>query len=103
MAAQLGGEDRYATLAHGEGILKTLFKAIKALSSGSGLDRVFTTGVSPVVLSDISSGYNVARDISLRQEYQALCGFHDSEVAEVLARIGTECGLTATQVVEATP
>jgi len=33
MAAQLGGRDRYATLMHGEGILKTLFKAIKALSS----------------------------------------------------------------------
>jgi len=68
MAAQVGvrpgGEDWYATLVHGEGILKTLFKVIKALSSGQGLDKVFITGVSPVVMSDISSGYNVARDIS---------------------------------------
>jgi len=105
MAAQVGvrpgGEDRYATLVHGEGILKTLFKVIKALSSGQGLDKVFITGVSPVVMSDISSGYNVARDISFRPEYHDLCGFHDSEVAGVLERIGQECGLTNTQVAEA--
>ncbi|WP_089729330.1 AAA family ATPase [Candidatus Thiosymbion oneisti] len=101
MTAQLGGEDRYATLVHGEGILKTLFKAIKSLSSGQGLDKVFITGVSPVVMSDISSGYNVARDISFRPEYHDLCGFHASEVAGVLEEIGEECGLAATQVEEA--
>jgi len=101
MAAQLGGEDRYATLVHGEGILKTLFKALKALSSGQGLDKVFITGVSPVVMGDISSGYNVARDISLRPEYHDLCGFHDSEVAGLLERIGAECGLTDSQMKEA--
>jgi len=101
MAARLGGEDRYATLVQGEGILKTVFKAIKSLSSGQGLDKVFITGVSPVVMSDISSGYNVARDISFRPEYHDLCGFHASEVAGVLERIGEECGLAATQVEEA--
>jgi len=101
MAAQLGGKDRYATLVHGEGILKTLFKAIKALSSGQGLDRIFITGVSPVVMSDISSGYNVAKDISFRPEYHDLCGFHAGEVAGVLGEIGEECGLADTQVAEA--
>lgn len=101
MAAQMGGKDRYATLVHGEGILKTLFKAIKALSSGQGLDRIFITGVSPVVMSDISSGYNVAKDISFRPEYHDLCGFHAGEVAGVLGEIGEECGLADTQVAEA--
>ena len=101
MAAQLGGKDRYATLVHGEGILKTVFKTIKGLSRGRGLDRVFITGVSPVVMSDISSGYNVARDISLRQQYHDLCGFHESEVAGALEAIGKECGLASTQVAEA--
>ncbi len=101
MAAQLGGKDRYATLVHGEGILKTLFKAIKALSSGQGFDKVFITGVSPVVMSDISSGYNVARDVSFLPKYRDLCGFHDSEVADALEKIGKECNLPASQVQEA--
>ena len=101
LAAQLGGQDRYATLVHGEGILKTVFKAIKALSSGQGLDKVFITGVSPVVMSDISSGYNVAKDISLRPRYHDLCGFHEREVAEALEKIGEECGLPKDQTAEA--
>ena len=47
-----GGQDRYAALLHGEGLLKTVFKAVKAAAGGLGLDRVFITGVSPVVLLD---------------------------------------------------
>ena len=43
-------------LVHDEGILKTLFKAVKASTSSTMFDRVFITGVSPVVLSDIISG-----------------------------------------------
>uniref|UniRef100_UPI000AA67853 AAA family ATPase n=1 Tax=Candidatus Thiosymbion oneisti TaxID=589554 RepID=UPI000AA67853 len=102
MAAQLnGGQDRYATLVHGEGILKTVFKTIKFLGSGQGLDRVFITGVSPVVMNDISSGYNVVKNISLRPEYHDLCGFHESEVAGALEKIGEECGLAEAQVAEA--
>ena len=80
----------YPTLVHGEGILKTIFKTIKGLSGGQGIDRVFITGVSPVVMSDISSGYNVAKNITLRPEYAALCGFHEQELADVLLRITQE-------------
>ncbi|WP_133510078.1 AAA family ATPase [Candidatus Thiosymbion oneisti] len=102
MAAQLnGGQDRYATLVHGEGILKTVFKTIKSLASGQGLDKVFIIGVSPVVMSDISSGYNVARDVSFLPKYRDLCGFHESEVANTLEKIGAECNLPESQVQEA--
>ena len=58
-AEQRKGTD-YAALLSGEGDLKALFKVIKSAAAGQGLDRVFITGVSPVVLSDITSGYNVA-------------------------------------------
>jgi hypothetical protein len=54
-------EPRYKALLHGEGILKTLFKTIKSGASQQGIARVFITGVSPVVMSDITSGYNVAK------------------------------------------
>ncbi|VFN00214.1 MAG: PD-(D/E)XK nuclease superfamily protein [Candidatus Kentron sp. G] len=101
MAAQLGKKDRYETLIHGEGMLKTVFKVVKSLSSGQGLDRVFITGVSPVVMSDISSGYNVVKNISFRPEYHDLCGFHEGEVAGVLEEIGEECDLANAQVEEA--
>ena len=52
-----------------EGLLRTVFKVIKASTSGTGFDWVFITGVSPVVMSDITSGHNIAEDIFLEPEF----------------------------------
>ena len=80
----------YEALLYGEGLLKTIFKAVKAAASGRGLDRVFITGVSPVVLSDMTSGYNVGENIYLEAIFNDLCGFTEAEIAAVLARMAVE-------------
>ena len=80
----------YDALVSGEGLLKTLFKAVKSLASGQGIDRVFITGVSPVVLADISSGYNVSENISLDARFIDLCGFSEGEISAVLNQLGVE-------------
>ncbi|EIC23032.1 Protein of unknown function (DUF1703) [Thiorhodovibrio frisius] len=95
------GEERYNALVGGEGAIKTVFKAIKAAAEGRGLDRVFITGVSPVVMADITSGYNVVEDISLEPELADLCGFHESEIAAVLGQLIAECKLPTEQTAEA--
>ena len=92
---------RYKSLLYGEGALKTVFKAVKAASAGQGLDRVFITGVSPVVLSDITSGYNVAENIYLRSDFNDLCGFHEYEIADTLTQIVGDCGMPAQRATEA--
>lgn len=80
----------YEALLYGEGLLKTIFKAVKAAASGRGIDRVFITGVSPVVLSDMTSGYNVGENIYLEAIFNDLCGFTEAEIAAVLARMAVE-------------
>jgi hypothetical protein len=95
------GEGRYQELVGGEGAIKTLFKAVKDAAEGRGLDRVFITGVSPVVLADITSGYNVIKDISREPDYADLCGFHESEIHTVLKQIIAECDLSAERTDEA--
>ncbi|HRD64795.1 MAG TPA: AAA family ATPase [Candidatus Competibacter sp.] len=87
MIGPLRSAGRYEELVEGEGIIKTLFKVVKSGASGGGIDRVFLTGVSPVVLSDITSGYNVAKDITHLDEYCDLCGFTAGELAEALAKV----------------
>ena len=52
-------------------------------------------------MADITSGYNVVKDISLEPELADLCGFHESEIATVLDQIIAACGLPATQAREA--
>ena len=88
-------EKRYEALVHDEGPLRTFFKSVKASTSGSMFDRVFITGVSPVVMSDITSGYNIAKDIYFEPEFNDLCGFKQNEIEDVLEKIVDKCGFEA--------
>ena len=92
---------RYKDLLYGEGAVKTVFKAVKAAGAGLGLDRVFITGVSPVVLSDITSGYNIAENIYLHSGFNDLCGFSEEEIRGVLAETAGECDLPEEKTAEA--
>jgi len=92
---------RYNALVHDEGILRTLFKVIKSFTSSSMFDRVFITGVSPVVLSDITSGYNIAKNIYFEPEFNDLCGFRQNEVRKVIEQIVAECNFGAEKTDEA--
>jgi hypothetical protein len=91
MASKVHDNNRYADLVYGEGILKSLFKNVKAAAAGNGLDRVFITGVSPVIMADISSGYNVADNIYRNPEFNDLCGFTEIEVQKILNQVNQEC------------
>ena len=94
-------EGRYEALVHEEGPLRTFFKAVKASTSSSMFDRVFITGVSPVVMSDITSGYNIAENIYFEPEFNDLCGFKQNEIEDVLKEIVDKCGFEKEKIQEA--
>ena len=81
-----GRRKDYEKLVTGEGIVKTFFKKIKA-HSGSIIDKIFITGISPVVLNDISSGFNIAKDITFRENFNDMCGFKEQEIRQVVETI----------------
>jgi len=82
-------------------VLKTVFKAVKDGTSGLGIDRIFITGVSPVVMSDITSGFNIGEDIYLNPELNSMCGFSPDDVAAVARQVASECGFSDEQLAEA--
>lgn len=88
----VGNRQRYADLLESEGIVKTLFKIIKAGASEGKIARVFITGVSPLVLSDMTSGYNVATSIYLEPRFNGLCGMSHSELEGLVAKVMQACG-----------
>jgi len=94
-------KERYDALVRDEGLLRTLFKVVKASTSGTGFNRVFITGVSPVVMSDITSGYNIAEDMFFEPEFADLCGFREAEVAATLRNIADVCAMDASRSDEA--
>jgi hypothetical protein len=99
----MGAKDReaYESLVYGDGLLKTLFKAIKASASDSLFDRTFITGVSPVVMSDITSGYNIAENIYPEPEFNDICGFTENEIEKILKTIADECEIKEAEAKEA--
>ena len=88
-----GGEARYRALVQGEGEMRALFRVVKGAASGMGLERVFITGVSPVAMSDVTSAYNVVKNISLNSKLNDLCGFREAEIAASLKHIAAACNL----------
>ena len=85
--------ERYKTLTSAEGSLKAIFKTVKYASGGRGLERVFITGTSPILLSDMTTAYNVAENIYFQPEFNDLCGFKQAELQAVLKKVVVECGL----------
>ena len=75
--------DEYKGETHGTGYLRTFFDTIKS-GTDSSLERVFVTGVSPVTLDDLTSGFNIGTNYSLDYGFNEMVGFTEAEVREML-------------------
>ena len=78
------GEDAYHAFTHDEGFYRNFFATLKSGTSIGALERLFITGVSPVAMDDVTSGFNVGRNLSLSPELNAMLGFTEGEVRQVL-------------------
>ena len=75
----LHDEKVYLAITHGEGFYRDLFKKFKG-----GFERIFLTGVSPVTLDDLTSGFNIASYVSQYSELNQLLGFSETDVKEMI-------------------
>ena len=79
------GAEAYQSFTHGGGFYRNFFAALKAGAGRSGgLERLFITGVSPITMDDVTSGFNIGKNISLRPEFNDLLGFTEEEVRGLL-------------------
>ena len=69
------GQDIYTGLTHGEGFYRDIFKLFKP-----NFERVLMIGVSPVTMDDLTSGYNIATNITARGAFNHMLGFSEEEV-----------------------
>ena len=80
--------DEYKSETHGTGYLRTFFDTIKS-GTYSSIERVFITGVSPVTLDDLTSGFNIGTNYSLSYEFNEMVGFTEQEVRDMLTYYST--------------
>ena len=72
------GEDIYHALTHASGFYRDVFKKFKGM-----FERIFMTGVSPVTLDDLTSGFNIGWNISTDPQFNRMLGFSEVEVREM--------------------
>ncbi|MCP4345213.1 MAG: AAA family ATPase [Desulfobacterales bacterium] len=80
------GKNEYEKLTRGQGFFRFFFNLLKTATSekGSGLDRLFITGVSPVTMDDVTSGMNIGENLSMDPGFNEMVGFNESEVRDIL-------------------
>ena len=88
------GAVAYQSFTHGGGFYRNFFATLKdgAGQSGGGLERMFITGVSPITMDDVTSGFNIGRNISLEPEFNDMLGFTEAEVRNLL-ELYRDCGV----------
>ena len=80
------GAEAYHSFTHGGGFYRNFFATLKsgADRSGGGLERLFITGVSPVTMDDVTSGFNIGKNISLHPDFNEMVGFTEAEVRRLV-------------------
>ena len=80
------GQERYREKTHGEGFIRGFFNNIKDSTSNAGaaVERLFITGVSPITMDDVTSGFNIGTNISTLPQFNNIIGFSEDEVREMI-------------------
>ena len=78
------GAEAYQSFTHGGGFYRSFFATLKAGTIGGGIERLFVTGVSPITMDDVTSGFNIGANISLDGRFNEVMGFTAAEVRRVL-------------------
>ena len=88
------GQEAYHALTHGTGFYRDVFKLFKGM-----FDRIIMLGVSPITLDDLTSGYNIALNITMDPRFNQMLGFSEDDVRQMI-RYYKEVGAIKPEVTE---
>ena len=88
------GQEAYHALTHGTGFYRDVFKLFKGM-----FDRIIMLGVSPITLDDLTSGYNIALNITMDPRFNQMLGFSEDDVRQMI-RYYKEVGAIRPEVTE---
>lgn len=79
--------DHFNTIISRNGYVRKFYETIK-IGTGQGIvGRMFITGVAPITIDSLTSGFNIAKNISLNPTFHQLTGFDEKEVSNILAGV----------------
>ncbi len=75
------------------GFVRSFYETLKAATQRGTLDRMFITGVTPLMLDSLTSGFNISKNLSLDLEFNAAMGFTEAETQALLQPLVAQCQL----------
>ena len=76
--------DSFRQIVSANGFVRKFFEAVKEATNRDVIDRLFITGISPVTLDSLTSGFNIGTNLSLDLNMHDFMGFRESEVADLM-------------------
>ncbi len=83
----------YKDLTTGDSFLRSFFKVIKSGIELQSIGKVFITGVLPITIDGLTSGFNIAEVVTLEKRLVNMLGFTQAETCDYLGRVIDSCGL----------
>jgi Predicted AAA-ATPase/PD-(D/E)XK nuclease superfamily len=72
------------------GFVRKFYEAMKTATWDNVVHRIFITGVSPITIDSMTSGFNIATNLSLDVNFHVMMGFSEKEVEAILKKIGVK-------------
>jgi Predicted AAA-ATPase len=72
------------------GYVRKFYEVLKTEAGLGNIGRIFLTGVAPVTVDSLTSGFNITTDISLHPFFHNMTGFTEAEVSHLLQEIGVK-------------
>ena len=87
-----GNADRFLKILGDTGFVRAFYEVIKDKLeiADPPLERFFATGVAPVTLDSLTSGFNIATKLTNNPLFTAMCGLTDDEVKQAIELAGIE-------------
>lgn len=79
----------YKQIVRAAGFVRDFYEAIK-IGTETVIDRIFMTGVSPIMLDDLTSGFNISTNLTMSVTLNEMLGFTEKEVKTLMDQIGMD-------------
>jgi len=82
--------DHFSEFVSRNGFVRKFYEAIKEATGRGIVDRFFATGVTPITLDSLTSGFNIAANFSTHHYFHEMMGFTQPEVDTLLKQIAPQ-------------
>ncbi|MGH2332322.1 AAA family ATPase [Thermoanaerobacter mathranii] len=85
----MGNNEFYKETVRASGFVRDFYETLK-IGTETVIDRIFITGISPIMLDDLTSGFNIALNVTMDLSLNEMLGFTEEEVVKILEEVGIE-------------